>query len=104
MLFDAIVTALYFPLLASHGIASGLAAWAVPFREVDRWLKIAMGWNAVRLTLRTIGMFGGVVWMNWLTGKNYFISILVVFIPMTVWFFLKSRETKPENKLMERPV
>jgi hypothetical protein len=97
LLFDQAVTALYFPLLVSHGIASGLAAWAVPFRGSDRWLKFALGWNAVRLALRTIGMFAGVAWMNWLTGKNYFISILVVFIPMTVWFFLKSREGKTEG-------
>lgn len=89
--FQEVKTAVYFPLLISHGIASGLAAWAIPFRGADRWLKFALGVNAIRLVLRTLGMFVGIGWMNWLTGTNYFGFMLIVFLPLMIWFFLRSR-------------
>lgn len=90
-LFQEVKSAVYFPLLMSHGIASALAAWTIPFRGADRWLKFALGMNAIRLVLRTLGMFVGIGWMNWLTGTNYFWFMLIVFLPLMTWFFLRSR-------------
>jgi hypothetical protein len=90
-LFKEIKEATYFPLLLSHGIASGLAAWCVPFQGADKILKAALAVNMFRLLLRIGGMFAGIQWMNVLTGTYYFPFILLVFIPITAWCFLRFR-------------
>ena len=99
ILFKEVKEAIYFPLLLSHGAASALTAWSVPFRGLDRILKVALLVNVLRLAMRIAGMVVGVQWMNTLTAIYYFPFILLVFVPITGWCFLRSQTVKSDKEL-----
>lgn len=90
-LFKEIKNAVYFPLLLCHGAGSALTARYVPFQGADKILKAALLVNALRVFLRIGGMFFGIQWMNTLTGTYYFPFILLIWIPITLWCFLRFR-------------
>lgn len=96
--FQGVQQAIYFPLLLSHGIGSSIAGWCVPYRGTDRILKVALLLNALRLILRLGGMFGGVQWMNILTGTYYFPLIMIIFIPISAWCFLRGRSAGSDKE------
>jgi len=89
-LFQKYVKALYLPLLLSHALASGVTGFFLP--SGYGLLKMGLWLNAIRAVIRILGMNFDIEWMNWLTGRNYFIAIILVYGLIFAGFVLRSRK------------